>query len=205
MRIAVVGAGIAGVGSAWLLSPENTVDVYEAAPGLGGHAATVDVTVGGVTFPADAGFQVFNTRTYPNLIRFFDRLGIEWLETDMSFSVQVADENVEWSGTSLNTVFAQRANIVNPRFLAMLADIVRFSHDADRLLADPSIDDMTLDQLIEREGYSQTFADWYLIPMGDAIWSTPPDMCAATRPARSCASATTTGCCTSPASRCGEA
>ena len=176
MRIAVVGAGIAGIGASWLLSPENSVDVYEAAPRLGGHAATVDVTVGGASFPADAGFQVFNTRTYPNLIRFFDALGIKWLETDMSFSVQVADENIEWSGTNLNTVFAQRANMVNPRFLAMLADIVRFSHDADRLLADPEIDDITLDQLIEREGYSQTFADWYLIPMGDAIWSTPPDM-----------------------------
>ena len=176
VRIAVVGAGIAGVGAAWLLSPENTVDVYEAAPTLGGHAATIDVTVGGSTFPADAGFQVFNTRTYPNLIRFFDVLGIEWLETDMSFSVQVASENVEWSGTSLNTVFAQRGNIVNPRFLSMLADIVRFSLDADRLLADPTIDDITLAELVEREGYSATFADWYLIPMGSAIWSTPPDM-----------------------------
>jgi uncharacterized protein len=176
VRIAVVGAGIAGVGAAWLLSPTNTVDVYEAAPQLGGHAATIDVTVAGSTFPADAGFQVFNTRTYPNLIRFFDVLGIEWLETDMSFSVQVASENVEWSGTSLNTVFAQRGNIVNPRFLAMLADIMRFSLDADRLLADPTIDEITLAELVEREGYSATFADWYLIPMGSAIWSTPPDM-----------------------------
>ncbi len=176
MKIAVVGSGIAGIGAAWLLSPEHEVDVYEAAPRLGGHAATLDVTVGGVTFPADTGFQVFNTRTYPNLIRFFAVLGIEWLETDMSFGVQVAAENIEWSGTNLNTVFAQRTNIVNLRFLAMLADIVRFSHDADRLLADPSIDDITLGELVEREGYSATFADWYLIPMGSAIWSTPPDM-----------------------------
>ncbi|NTU70479.1 MAG: NAD(P)-binding protein [Coriobacteriia bacterium] len=176
MKIAVVGAGVAGVGAAWLLSPSHTVDVYEAEARLGGHAATLDVTVGGVTFPADTGFQVYNTRTYPNLIRFFEALGIEWIETDMSFSVRVGSENVEWSGTSLNTVFAQRGNIVNPKFLAMLADIVRFSHDADRLLADPAIDDITLAEMVEREGYSATFTDWYLIPMGSAIWSTPPDL-----------------------------
>lgn len=174
MKIAVIGAGIAGIGSAWLLSQAHEVDVFEAQPTLGGHARTLDLTVGGATFPADVGFQVFNTRTYPNLIRFFDRLGIESFETDMSFGVQVAAENIEWSGTSLNTVFAQRANIANPRFLKMLADIVRFSRDADRLLADPTIDTLTLGELIAREGYSAPFIDWYLIPMGDAIWSTPP-------------------------------
>lgn len=176
MKIAVVGSGIAGVGAAWLLSPQHEVDVYEASSRLGGHAATVDLDVDGVTFPADTGFQVFNTRTYPNLIRLFDVLGVEWLETDMSFSVHVGSENIEWSGTNLNTVFAQRTNVVNPRFLAMLADIVRFSRDADRLLADPAIDQITLSELVEREGYSATFTDWYLIPMGSAIWSTPPEL-----------------------------
>ncbi len=176
MRIAVIGAGIAGIGSAWLLSPQNTVDVYEAEDRLGGHAYTVDLTVEGTTFPADSGFQVFNNRTYPNLIRFFDILGIEWTETDMSFSVQVGTEHIEWSGTNLNTVFAQRSNIVNPKFLSMLAGVLKFSRDADRLLADPEIDTITLGQLIEREGYSAAFIDWYLLPMGDAIWSTPPGL-----------------------------
>ena len=174
MKIAVIGAGVAGIGSAWLLSQGNDVDVFEAASVLGGHAKTVDLTVGGTTFPADSGFQVFNTRTYPNLIRFFDRLGVAFTETDMSFSVQVGAENVEWSGTNLNTVFAQRHNITNPKFLAMLAGVLKFSRDANRLLADPAIDNITLGQLIEREGYSHWFTDWYLIPMGDAIWSTPP-------------------------------
>jgi predicted NAD/FAD-binding protein len=176
MKIAVVGAGVAGIGSAWLLSPGNLVDVYESEPRLGGHAYTVDLEVDGVGFPADAGFQVFNTRTYPNLIRFFDLLGIEWSETDMSFSVQVGTEHIEWSGTNLNTVFAQRANIVNPKFLSMLAGVLKFSQDADRLLADPSINEITLGELIEREGYSRAFIDWYLLPMGDAIWSTPPGL-----------------------------
>jgi len=174
VKVAVVGAGVAGIGSAWLLSQGNEVDVFEASPSLGGHALTVDLTVAGATFPTDAGFQVFNTRTYPNLIRFFDRLGVKWQETDMSFSVQVGSEHVEWSGTSLNSVFAQRHNITNPKFLAMLSGVLKFSLDANRLLADPEIDRITLGQLIEREGYSHWFTDWYLIPMGDAIWSMPP-------------------------------
>ncbi|MDO8963021.1 MAG: NAD(P)-binding protein [Coriobacteriia bacterium] len=176
MRIAVVGAGIAGVGCAWLLSPGHTVDVYSADAWMGGHARTLDVTVGGASFPVDTGFQVFNERTYPNLIRFFDRLGTPWQESDMSFSVSVAAEGVEWSGTNLNTVFAQRSNALKPRFLAMLADVVRFSHDAERLLRDPALETMSLGDLLSREKYSAGFSDWYLIPMGAAIWSTPPGM-----------------------------
>ena len=101
MKIAIVGAGVAGVGAAWLLSPEHDVDVYEAEDWLGGHARTVDVTAGGLTFPVDAGFMVFNQRTYPNLLRFFERLGVAWRETDMSFSVRVASENIEWAGSSM--------------------------------------------------------------------------------------------------------
>lgn len=174
MRIAVIGSGIAGTGSAWLLSREHTVDVYEAADYLGGHTCTLDLTVNGVTFPADTGFMVFNERTYPNLLGFFDLLGIEWSESDMSFSVHIPAENIEWSGSNLDTVFAQRKNLINPKFLRMLADIVRFSRDADRLLADPSVDDLSLGELLERENYGAGFTDWYLIPMGDAIWSTPP-------------------------------
>lgn len=174
-RIAVIGSGISGTGAAWLLSQTDTVDVYETGATLGGHACTVDVTSDGVTFPADTGFMVFNERTYPNLIRFFERLGIQHKDSDMSFSVQVADEDIEWSGTSLDTVFAQRKNIARPSFLKMLTDVVRFSRNAERLLADPTLETMTLGQMLEREGYSSSFTDWYLIPMGGAIWSTPPE------------------------------
>jgi len=174
LKIAVIGSGIGGVSAAWLLSPLHHVDVYEAEPRLGGHTRTIDVDCGSGPFPIDTGFQVFNRRTYPNLTRFFEHLGIVANDADMSFSVQVRDEDIEWSGTNLDSVFAQRRNVKNPRFLRMLADVVRLSRDADRLMADPSIEGLTLGELMKREGYSDAFTDWYLIPMGDAIWSTPP-------------------------------
>jgi len=174
MRIAVVGAGIAGVSAAWLLSQSHDVDVYEAEPGLGGHTKTIDVDCGSGPFPVDTGFQVFNRRTYPNLTRFFEHLGVDATDATMSFSVQVGDAGIEWSGSSLDSVFAQRKNVANPKFLRMLADVLRLSRDADRLLVDPTVAELTLGQLMRREGYSEAFTDWYLIPMGDAIWSTPP-------------------------------
>jgi uncharacterized protein len=174
MRIAVIGSGIGGIASAWLLSSVHDVDVYEAEPRLGGHAHTIDADTGDGPFPIDVGFMVFNRRTYPNLTRLFEHLGIEANDADMSFSVQVRDENIEWSGANINAVFAQRRNLVNPRFLRMLNDVVRLGRDADRLLADPTVAGLTLGQLLDREGYSGPFTDWYLIPMGDAIWSTPP-------------------------------
>lgn len=174
MRIAVIGSGIGGVASAWLLSGEHHVDIYESEAQLGGHTRTVDLTTSGVTFPVDTGFMVFNRRTYPNLTRFFEHLGVNAHDADMSFSVRVAQEDIEWAGDSLNSVFAQRKNLVNPKFLRMLTDVLRFSRDADRLLADPSTAQLTLGQLLQREGYSAGFTDWYLIPMGSAIWSTPP-------------------------------
>ncbi len=174
MKIAIIGSGIGGISAAWLLSPAHDVDVYEAESWLGGHTRTIDVDRGAGPFPVDTGFQVFNRRTYPNLTRFFQHLGIRANDADMSFSVQVRDAGIEWSGTSLDTVFAQRKNLTNPRFLRMLSDVLRLSHDADRLMADPTVAELTVAQLMRREGYSDEFTDWYLIPMGDAIWSMPP-------------------------------
>ena len=174
MKIAVVGSGIAGVSAAWLLSAVHEVDVYEAEPQLGGHTRTIEVDCGSGPFPIDTGFQVFNRRTYPNLTRFFEHLGVPARDADMSFSVQVRDADIEWSGTSLDSVFAQRKNLASPKFLRMLADVLRLSRNAERLLADPTVSSLTLGELMKREGYSDQFTDWYLIPMGDAIWSTPP-------------------------------
>ena len=174
MRIAIIGSGIGGISTAWLLSPSHDVDLYEADAQLGGHTRTIDVDCGAGPFPVDTGFQVFNRRTYPNLTRFFEHLGIDAADADMSFSVQVRDAGIEWSGTSLDAVFAQRKNLTSPRFLRMLSDVLRLSHDAERLMADPTVAELTVGQLMRREGYSPEFTDWYLIPMGAAIWSTPP-------------------------------
>lgn len=174
MRVAVIGSGISGMGAAWLLSPAHEVDLFEADDRLGGHAHTHDVLLGGTTVAADTGFMVYNERTYPNLIRFFERLGVEHKESDMSFSVQCPAEGVEWAGKGLDSIFAQRMNVASPVFLRMLVDIVRFSGMAERLLADDSVDSLTLGELLGREGLGKGFTDWYLIPMGSAIWSTPP-------------------------------
>lgn len=174
MRIGVVGAGISGLGAAWLLSPVHEVDLLEAEDRLGGHAHTHEIPLAGQAVSADTGFMVYNERTYPNLIRFFERLGVTHAESDMSFSVQCPDEGIEWAGTNLDSIFAQRTNLMSPAFLRMLFDIVRFSGMAERLLADESVDALTLGELLRREGLGKGFTSWYLIPMGSAIWSTPP-------------------------------
>lgn len=174
MRVAIIGSGISGIGAAWLLSPDHEVDLFEAEDRLGGHAHTHDVPLGGTTVAADTGFMVYNERTYPNLMRFFERLGIDCKQSDMSFSVQCPAEGIEWAGKSLDSIFAQRTNLANPAFLRMLVDIVRFSGMAERLLHDESVDPLTLGELLQREGLGKGFTDWYLIPMGSAIWSTPP-------------------------------
>lgn len=107
VKIAVVGSGIAGISAAWLLSQRHEVDVFEAEPQLGGHTKTIDVSAGGLTFPVDTGFMVFNRRTYPNLTRFFEHLGVTAVDADMSFSVSIDEDDIEWSGTNLDTVFAR--------------------------------------------------------------------------------------------------
>jgi predicted NAD/FAD-binding protein len=175
VRIAVVGSGIGGMGTAWLLSREHEVDVFEADDRCGGHACTYDAKVGEGTYPVDVGFMVFNDHTYPNLIGLFGQLGIESRETEMSFSIHVDDTGMEWAGTNdVTSVFAQPANALNPKFLGMIKDIVRIGHDAQRLLDDESLADCTLGQLLEREGYGEGFREWYLVPMASAIWSAPP-------------------------------
>lgn len=175
MRIAVVGSGISGMGAAWLLSREHDVDVFEAENRLGGHACTVDVDLDGRTWPVDIGFMVFNARTYPNLCGMFEHLGVAWRETDMAFGVHVEDTGLEWAGTDdISSVFAQPSNVLKPKFLKMIADITRLSRDAERLVEDPATRDLTLGELLDREGYGEGFRQWFLVPMASAIWSTPP-------------------------------
>ncbi len=182
-RIAVVGGGIAGLGCAHALTREHPgaqVTLFEAAPRLGGHTNTVDVTIAGHTFPVDTGFLVFNRRTYPHLTALFAELGVPVSESDMSFGLSVPvgsgrrARSLEWAGTSLTTVFAQPRNAFDPRFLSMLRDIVRFNAAATALArGERASQGLSLGEFLRRERFGESFRNWYLLPMAAAIWSCP--------------------------------
>ncbi|HEX8885716.1 MAG TPA: FAD-dependent oxidoreductase [Noviherbaspirillum sp.] len=172
-RIAVVGAGISGLASAWLLSQRYEVTLYEAGNYLGGHTNTVDVTVDGISHPVDTGFLVFNHHTYPNLTAMLDHLQVDSVATDMSFAVSLDQPDLEWAGSTLGTVFGQKRNLVRPAFWRMLADIVRFNRESVAWLQGHRETRMTLRDFLRAGSYSAAFADWYLLPMAAAIWSCP--------------------------------
>jgi predicted NAD/FAD-binding protein len=174
MRIAVVGSGIAGLGSALLLHRQgHAVTLFEAGPVLGGHTATVDVTLDGVTAPVDTGFLVFNDRTYPHLVALFDELGVASVASEMSFSVRVDERGIEWAGTDLASLFAQPSNALRPDFWRMLADIMRFNRATTAMIAAGMVPTLSLAAYLDSEGYGAPFRDWYLLPMAAAIWSSP--------------------------------
>ncbi|MGE5946150.1 MAG: NAD(P)-binding protein, partial [Betaproteobacteria bacterium] len=168
-RIAVVGAGISGLASAWLLGRHHDVTLLEGAGYLGGHTNTVDVTLEGKTHPVDTGFLVFNERTYPNLIAMFALLGVDSVETEMSFAVSLEDPDLEWAGSNLATVFGQKRNLVRGQFWAMLSDILRFNRESVGWLATHPDNQRSLRDFLREGRYSAAFADWYLLPMAAAI------------------------------------
>lgn len=170
-RIAVVGAGIAGLASAYLLARRHRVTLFEEASYPGGHTNTVDVTLNGVTHPVDTGFLVFNDRTYPNLIALFDELGVSAHPSDMSFSVSLDGGRFEWAGANLNTVFAQRRNLFSPTFIGMLRDIMRFNGAAQANLDLATQTGVSVGDLLTVGGYGGAFRQRYLLPMAAAIWS----------------------------------
>jgi predicted NAD/FAD-binding protein len=172
-RIAVIGAGVSGLATAWLLSREAAVTVFEAGAYAGGHTNTVDVTVDGVTHPVDTGFLVFNRRTYPNLVAMFGLLGVEAVESEMSFAVSLEAPALEWAGSSLQTVFAQRRNLLRPGFWRMLSDIARFNRETTQLALGGADSGDSLGEFLAVGRYSSEFRDWYLLPMAAAIWSCP--------------------------------
>jgi predicted NAD/FAD-binding protein len=173
-RIAVVGAGISGLAAAYFLQRRHDVVVFEAGSYLGGHANTVDIRLEGKRCAVDTGFLVYNEKTYPNLIALLDELHVESIASDMSFGVSMDDGELEWAGTSLDTVFAQRSKIGSPTFLRMLRDILHFNSRAEEYLARSEADGATLGQLLTRQSYGRMFRDAYLLPMAAAIWSSAP-------------------------------
>jgi len=173
MRIAVIGTGIAGNVAARRLAREHDITVFEADTRIGGHTHTVDVDLEGCRYAVDTGFIVFNGRTYPNFIALLDELGVGWQNSDMSFSVQDEASGLEYNGTSLNALFAQRINLLRPSFYRMIGDILRFNRES-RALLQPGAGDVSLDDYLAANRYSEAFIRQFIIPMGAAIWSARP-------------------------------
>lgn len=173
-RLAVIGGGIAGLGAAWLLRNRYDVTVFERERHIGGHSNTVEVDEEGRRVPIDTGFMVFNKVTYPYLVRLFDELGVPIKPTEMSFSVRHEGLDVEYNGMGFNRVFAQRANLVRPRFLKLLAQILRFFRVANASLHDESLESMSLDEFVRLHRLGDDFLRLYLVPMSASIWSISP-------------------------------
>lgn len=174
MKIAIIGAGVSGLTAAYRLQPQHDITLYEANDYLGGHANTVEVDWQGERQVIDTGFIVFNDWTYPKFIELLDELQIPSHETSMSFSVRCDASNLEYNGSSLNGLFAQRRNLLRPSFYRMLRDIMRFNREAPELvLKGSALDETPVGEFLTRHRYSREFADHYLLPMGAAIWSCP--------------------------------
>ena len=185
MKVAIVGSGIAGLGAAHALRGKADITLFEAGDYFGGHTHTVDIHLstptGLVTHGIDTGFLVFNERTYPQLIALLAELGVPTAKSDMSFSVQApgaaGQRALEWSGSSLNTVFAQRRNLLNPRFLRMLRDVMRFNQLATDIALRNAEGELMqpLSAFLDQHQLSAEFRDWYFLPMLGCIWSCPTD------------------------------
>ncbi len=192
MRIAVIGSGIAGNSAAWALSERHDVTLYEKRARPGGHSATVDIDYDGTSMAVDTGFIVYNELNYPNLTALFDHLGVATEASDMSFSFSLDGGVREWSGCNLGTIFGQRRNIVSLRFMWMLREILRFNRMSVADRASGYLNGLSLADYLARRKFSPCFASDYLLPMGAAIWSTPPATCWPSRRRTSSPSSRTT-------------
>ena len=179
MKVAVVGSGISGMASAWLLDRKHEVHLFEKRARLGGHTHTVNHEVEGRHLPLDTGFLVYNESTYPNLTRVFDELEVETRASDMSFSVSCKEPDIEFASHGVRGLFAQRSLVLSPTYLRMLVDIFRFGRRGRRALASSPDADATIADFLADGGFSDAFARYYLLPMTAAIWSSGSDLAAA--------------------------
>jgi len=193
LNIAVVGTGIAGMSAAWLASSRHRVTVYEQDRRIGGHTNTVVVPGPDGPVPVDTGFIVYNEANYPNLVALFRHLGVPTKVSDMSFAVSVADGALEYSGTGVGGLFAQRRNLVRRRFWSMLGGLRRFYRDGPAVLDRADADSLTLGQFLDAEGYSRAFINDHLLPMAAAVCRLPQPTCASIRRPRSSVSTLITG------------
>lgn len=173
MKIAIVGAGISGLVTAYLLCQDHEITLFEANDYIGGHTNTIEVAVPDGKLAVDTGFIVFNEKTYPNFVKLMTSLGVAWQPSNMSFSVQCEKTGLIFSPSTLNSLFAQRRNLIRPSFYRMLRDAIRFRRESMELLEEDDVH-MTLETYLQKEKYSQAFIDHFIIPMGEAIWSADP-------------------------------
>ena len=172
MKIGIVGSGISGLTAANQLSPNHDITVFESEPIIGGHTATRDIEIHGEEFAVDTGFIVYNDWTYPNFIQLMERLGIKSQTTEMGFSVTAVDSTLEYCGSSLNAMFSDRKNLINPIFLGMVRDIIRFNRKCIKDLSDDNIvAGQTLKDYLREGNFGKLFIDGYIVPMACAIWS----------------------------------
>ena len=178
-HIAVIGSGIAGIASAWLLDKKYKVTLIEKNSYIGGHTNTIKINGKDKDpVPVDTGFIVYNAPNYPNLVGLFNELDVETRPTNMSFSVSSGDGKLEYAGSNLATLFAQKSNLFKPRFLRMVSDIIAFNKDAKKLIDNKEWNELTVGQFLRLQGYGKGFANDYLLPMAAAIWSCPPSQMA---------------------------
>jgi len=175
LSVGIVGTGIAGMGCAHFLQRSHEIFLYEKNDYIGGHTNTVSVEEDGKEIPVDTGFMVYNEVTYPNLTRLFRELRVETKNTSMSFSVQHVPSGLEYCGSSLNHLFAQRRNLFRPAFIKMLMDIHRFNAESPEVLENEKFAEHTIGDYMRERRYGLDVIEKYLIPMSSAVWSTPPD------------------------------
>ena len=172
MKLAIIGSGISGLSAAYSLSKKYKVDLFEKEDHFGGHSHTIDVNVGDNIVPVDIGFIVFNKKTYPNLINFFQENDIAIEESNMSFSVSVRDSNIEYCGKGLAGIFSNKSNLINIKFLKMFFTIISFYKQSEN--QDPINENITLGSYLDNLKLSEYFIKFHIIPMVSAIWSMPP-------------------------------